>query len=1376
MARFGDLDTQYLDDAGNPLVNGKVYFYESGTTTLKNTFADVNLSIPNTNPVILTAAGRQPNIFFDGVAKAILTSNSDVQILVRDPVGETATDFGDEWVATKIYGANDVVLGSDGVYYRSLVSGNQNNNPVSTTNFWTLLYSVEWNAGITYQVGAVVTYDGEQYQSLQGSNLNQNPSTASSYWVLLSFAWLATATYSEDQNAVGTDGILYTSLQDSNTGNDPATSPAYWVGTSAAAAASATAAAASATAAAASETAAETAETNAETAQAAAEAAQAAAETAETNAETAETNAASSATAAASSASAASTSETNAATSATNAASSATAASGSASAAATSATNASNSASAAAASETAAETAETNAETAQTAAEAAQSAAETAETNAETAETNAASSASAAATSASNAATSASNASTSETNALNSANAAASSYDQFDDRYLGDKASDPTLDNDGNALLTGALYFNTTSDVMRVYNGSAWQDTAISPNSPTFTGTVTADGLTVDGAWPLITLNDTRNSNNWNYGDVVGELKFTTDDSGLTNPIASIRAVHNRLGTGHSSNDAGLEFYASATTTGTIAKRMSIESVTGDISFYEDTGTTPKFFWDASAESLGIGTTSPTAPLSVLNAASTATTVQIGSSTLTHNTGIYLRTTGVAGLSWGSGGDLAFYGGGAGTTERMRIDASGNVGIGASSPAYRLDTQVSSATWAARVLNTNASGAGLLVRTDSTSNNIALGVYGNGAYRMVVAADGNVGIGNTAPQYQLDLNTTGSNTLFGAGISASTASGPLNLSLSSWGQSGGRSGIITFTTGSATNGTERMRIDSSGNVGIGTSSPAAKFHVYGGSSGSGVDVATFRSASGAFNIKCSDLSAANPTWTLRTFSAEPLAFGQGSDERMRIDSSGNVGIGTDSPQGELHIKADTPSLYIQSDDGQSCDIIFGNVSDQSRGRIRYDSSDNMIFQTNNLSEKMRITYSGFTGIGTANPDTLLHISASLNPTLRIENIDPSASVNQSIGRIEFEGQDTSTNASGVRALIDAQYAGAGGQGRFVFQLAQENSASLSDSVILNYGTQQFFTNNTERMRIDSSGNLLVGKTVQGIATSGVELTPNDRAAFTKSGGAPILVNRTSNDGEIINLRKDGTTVGSIGAGGGNLNIGNGTANLRFTSGSISPSGNTAGGSSDGVTDLGISNRRFKDLYLSGGVLADTLTFKNLAGAERMRIDSSGFFVGKTAPDFASGGFEVRNDGISGFVRNAPSASLYIVKPTATHTTGDMLEFRYNATTTVGRVSYTATSVSYVTSSDQRLKENIADADDAGSKVDSIQVRQFDWKADGSHQDYGMVAQELMTVAPEAVTQSEDAEEMMGVDYSKLVPMLIKEIQSLRNRVATLEGN
>jgi hypothetical protein len=105
----------------------------------------------------------------------------------------------------------------------------------------------------------------------------------------------------------------------------------------------------------------------------------------------------------------------------------------------------------------------------------------------------------------------------------------------------------------------------------------------------------------------------------------------------------------------------------------------------------------------------------------------------------------------------------------------------------------------------------------------------------------------------------------------------------------------------------------------------------------------------------------------------------------------------------------------------------------------------------------------------------------------------------------------------------------------------------------------------------------------------------------------------------------------------------------------------------------------------------------------------------------------------------------------------------------------GSVTTNGSVTSYNTSSDARLKENIADAEDAGAKVDAIQVRQFDWKTDGSHQDYGMIAQELMTVAPEAVSGDPESDEMMGVDYSKLVPMLVKEIQELRVRVHALEN-
>ena len=126
------------------------------------------------------------------------------------------------------------------------------------------------------------------------------------------------------------------------------------------------------------------------------------------------------------------------------------------------------SAAAAAASETAAETAETNAETAETNAEAAQAAAEAAQAAAEAAQA----AAEAAKTAAETAET---NAETAETNAEAAQVAAEAALDEFDDIYLGSHASDPTLDNDGNALVEGQLYWNSASNALKVYDGAAWQ-------------------------------------------------------------------------------------------------------------------------------------------------------------------------------------------------------------------------------------------------------------------------------------------------------------------------------------------------------------------------------------------------------------------------------------------------------------------------------------------------------------------------------------------------------------------------------------------------------------------------------------------------------------------------------------------------------------------------------------------------------------------------------------------------------------------------------------------------------------------------------------------------------------------------------------
>jgi hypothetical protein len=176
-------------------------------------------------------------------------------------------------------------------------------------------------------------------------------------------------------------------------------------------------------------------------------------------------NAASSASAAAGSATTASTQATNAGTSATDAASSASAAS-------TSATNAAASASTATTQATNASTSASNASTSETNAAASASTATTQAGNASTSATNAAASASTATTQATNASTSASNAASAQT-------AAEAALDSFDDRYLGPKTSDPALDNDGNALLTGALYFNSVSNIMKVYDGSAWITVAI---------------------------------------------------------------------------------------------------------------------------------------------------------------------------------------------------------------------------------------------------------------------------------------------------------------------------------------------------------------------------------------------------------------------------------------------------------------------------------------------------------------------------------------------------------------------------------------------------------------------------------------------------------------------------------------------------------------------------------------------------------------------------------------------------------------------------------------------------------------------------------------------------------------------------------
>ena len=161
---------------------------------------------------------------------------------------------------------------------------------------------------------------------------------------------------------------------------------------------------------------------------------------------------------------------------------------------------------AAEASATSASNSATSATSSASSASSSASAASTSASNASSSASSATFSASAASTSASNASTSATNASNSATSAATSASDAATLYDNFDDRYLGAKTSAPSVDNDGNALITGALYFNSSTSLMKVWSGSAWLDAYASVSGAVTSVTATAPVTSSGGTTPNIAL------------------------------------------------------------------------------------------------------------------------------------------------------------------------------------------------------------------------------------------------------------------------------------------------------------------------------------------------------------------------------------------------------------------------------------------------------------------------------------------------------------------------------------------------------------------------------------------------------------------------------------------------------------------------------------------------------------------------------------------------------------------------------------------------------------------------------------------------------------------------------------------------------
>jgi len=195
----------------------------------------------------------------------------------------------------------------------------------------------------------------------------------------------------------------------------------------------------------------------------------------------------------------------------------------------------------------------------------------------------------------------------------------------------------------------------------------------------------------------------------------------------------------------------------------------------------------------------------------------------------------------------------------------------------------------------------------------------------------------------------------------------------------------------------------------------------------------------------------------------------------------------------------------------------------------------------------------------------------------------------------------------------------------------------------------------------------------------------------------------------------------------------------------------------------GTTDAGcVLNAR--------GASAGTLIFQT-ESTERARITSGGDLLVGTTTLAGAGGISLQSQSGTGFA---------VINNNNAGATGYVFQSFRRSSTEIGSITQNGTTaVLFNTTSDRRLKDNIVSAPSASDDIDAIQIVSYEWKAAPDEQvKYGVIAQDLHAVAPQAVLQGDDGDEIektWGVDYSKLVPMLIKEIQSLRARVAALEA-
>ena len=669
---------------------------------------------------------------------------------------------------------------------------------------------------------------------------------------------------------------------------------------------------------------------------------------------------------------------------------------------------------------------------------------------------------------------------------------------------------------------------------------------------------------------------------------------------------------------------------------------------------------------------------------------------------------------------------------------KFLVTTGGNVLIGTTADVATVRLQVKNAS-AAAVLRLTGGSDSWDFDTYYTDNKLFIKSSGAaGTVMTLLGASGNVGIGTDSPAKNVEikgaalmyttLRITSGSTTHGAEIEFGDSVDADYGSITQFATSAGEGGRMRFRAG----GTETMNLRG-GNVGIGTVSPTEKLSVSG-------------------NIELDDMPAAGSRYLI----TNETSTGTG---RLNIQAGG----GSATYGGGL-------SLIANSHASKPGWVIAGISSGAGTGA----TEGRFVVNTHGLgtgTDIFTVLRTGNVGIGTTTPQYKFHTYLT-NGQIAMFGSNAQNSVGQYCGiglgqvlaggtsyqkiSIVSEGRGSGNYISDLHFLVDT----AGDAG----------SADLTDSKMMISGANGYvgigtsspgspldIVGNVYSTTRVQAGNTLIG-TVGSYATLGSNSSSTGIAIsrdWSPVTYPDLIITTAGNVG--IGIAAPAKKLNVQGAGGDGIRVSNSTNSAYYSDLLI----NYNDVSSMQLTCMGTSILQAGN---TGNTVLASRTNKDIV------IDPHGTgnaLISKTTSAFGTAGWRFSDDGSNGC-----RTSGTILDLNRLGTDGNVIAF-YKASVLVGTIAVTGSATAFNTSSDYRLKEDLQDFNGL-DKVSKIPVYDFKWKSDESR-SYGVMAHELEEVLPQAVTGEKDAEKMQGVDYSKIVPLLVKSIQELKAEIDVLKS-